>query len=84
MVECKTCHRRFPSCYKETDEIQAYGCAAAVTTESIVGYYGSSYDLQQWDFVKRPPYVSDGIICDQCIEVLMKDKEIVFVKDLIP
>ena len=82
MVECKTCSRRYPSLFPETNEMQASGCAAIVADNSIIAFYGSSFDTDQWDFVSRPAHVIDGIICDMCIEDLKRKKEIVFVKEL--
>lgn len=53
---------------------QASGCAAEADDRGIMGHYGSYVcDMMRLDWVQRPDWAADGVICDRCVETLKRD-----------
>ena len=67
-VICQSCGGEFPMVFDDPE--QAYGCAAKLTGNEIVGYYGSRLADMTVIEIKGdvPDGIQPGIICDNCIK----------------
>ena len=74
---CNTCKTDF-QVYPWAAE-QSSGCASYVHFDEneIVCCYGSKHDTVIFAFIEDvPDYVETGVICDDCIDILLKNSKI--------
>ena len=76
---CVMCNKQFLTLYLLVD--QADGCATYLNNNTnLSGSFASKHDLNVYSFPARltanphPPY---SLICDNCIDILLQNKEIV-------
>lgn len=79
-VKCDVCETVFTDCFS-AETSQAYGCASDFFNNEknsyILSSYGSIFDTSRFIVSSTSTYHNHtGIICDCCIEKLVKSKEI--------
>ena len=75
--KCDTCKKIFNFSMSHSPNWQGNGCATLVIKKFLYGYYGSNtVDGDVWEFMKRPQYVKNGVICDDCIQTLIENNNI--------
>lgn len=83
VVACENCGREFPIWFEDSPT-QASDCAAVVIVKDdevlIEGFYGSSYDMSVYRFVRNAPDRRMDPVCDYCIDTWKYNGDIEFVK----
>jgi hypothetical protein len=84
-VQCNVCNHIFTDCFS-TETNQAYDCAADFLSDDdgsyILCHYGSSFDTSKFIIQKTSSlFGKEGVICDQCIQNLIDQKEIALDKN---
>ena len=74
-ITCTCCNKSYPEMEGFEGREQAFRCSADITGETVVGNYGSTVlDMRLARFVPvRPPHLSDGILCDECITRMLEE-----------
>ena len=67
-VTCVCCKTEYPALWDD-NSTQAMDCAAEISGDKLVGYYGSVVaDMNLYSFPGgRPENIPQGTVCDKCI-----------------
>lgn len=81
IVQCDVCKHIFTNCFSPKTN-QAYNCASDFLSDDegsyILCHYGSSFDTSKFTIQKTSSlFGKEGVICDQCIQNFINQKEIV-------
>lgn len=81
-ISCASCEQHFTPLAGYEENEQAYGCSAVCNGLRLEGFYGSTViDAQLLEIVDpRPSWVSDGLMCDTCVQRLQNDGDAIAVE----
>ena len=75
-IRCSSCRTAYSSARRSPTEKAAPGSGAIVRGGRVEGLQGSVFEGELLVVVRRPHWLSDGIVCDRCVERFLAEDRV--------